>query len=73
MTLNGPQDVVSAVTIRLVDMQHWRLDRMKSLFSALSFEATNLLSCTTLDFEHLHSNGHIKHPLLLKKGILPFL
>lgn len=67
MTLNGPQGTVSAVTVRSVDMLHWGLDRMRSLFSALSFDATNLLSCMTLDVEHLHSTSHIKHPLLSKK------
>ena len=59
--------MVSAATVRSVDMLHWGLDRTKSLFSALSFEATNLLSCMTLDVEHLHSTSHIKHPLLSKK------
>ena len=48
-------------------MLHWGLDIMKSLFSTLSFDATNLLSCMTLDVEHLHSTSHIKHPLLSKK------
>ena len=67
MTLNGPQGTVSAVTVRSVDMLHWGLDRMRSLSSALSFDATNLLSCMTLDVEHLHSTSHIKHPLLSKK------
>ena len=67
MTLNGPQGMVSAATVRSVDMLHWGLDRLKALFSALSFEATNLLSCMTLDVEHLHSTSHIKHPLLSKK------
>ena len=40
---------------------------MTSLFSTLSFDGTNLLSCMTLDVEHLHSTSHIKHPLLSKK------
>ena len=31
------------------------------------FDATNLLSCMTLDVEHLHSISHIKYPLLSKK------
>ena len=38
---------------------------MKSLFSSLSFDATNL-SCMTLDVERLRSTSHIKHPLLSK-------
>lgn len=67
MTLNGPQGTVSTVTVRSVDMLHWGLDRMKSLFYSLSFDATNLLSFMTLDVEHLHSTTHIKHPLLPKK------
>ena len=66
-TLNGPQGTVSAATVRSVDMLYWGLDRMKSLFSTLSFDATNLLSCMTLDVEHLHSTSHIKHLLLSKK------
>ena len=40
---------------------------MKSLFSSLYFDATNLLSCMTLDVEHLRFTSHIKHPLLSKK------
>ena len=40
---------------------------MKSLFSSLYFDATNFLSCMTLDVEQLHSSSHIKHPLLSKK------
>ena len=40
---------------------------MKSLFSSLSFDATNFLSYMTLDVEQLHSSSHIKHPLLSKK------
>ena len=59
--------MVSAATVRSVDMIVWGLERMASLFSTLSFDSTNLLSCMTLDVEHLHSTGHIKHPLLSKK------
>ena len=40
---------------------------MKSLFSWLSFDATNFLCYMTLDVEQLHSSSHIKHPLLSKK------
>ena len=40
---------------------------MKSLFSSLSFDATNFLSYMILDVEQLHSSSHIKHPLLSKK------
>ena len=67
ITLNGPQGMVSAATVRSVDMIVWGLERMTSLFSTLSFDGTNLLSCMTLDVEHLHSTSHIKHPLLSKK------
>ena len=67
MTLNEPQGTGSAVTVSLVDMLLWGLERMKSLLSSLSFDATNLLSCMTLDVEFLHSARHIKHPLLSKK------
>ena len=67
MTLNGPQSMVSAATIRSVDMIVWGLERMTSLFSTLSVDGTNLLSCMTLDVEHLHSTCHIKHPLLSTK------
>ena len=48
-------------------MRYWGLDRIKSLFSLFSFDATNLLNCKTLEVEHLHSTSHIKHPLLSKK------
>ena len=67
MTLNGPQGTVSVVNVRSVDMLYKGLDRMKSLFSSLYFDATNLLSCMTLDVEHLRFTSHIKHPLLSKK------
>ena len=67
IALNGPQGMVSAATVRSVDMLVWGLDRMNSLFSTLSFDRTNLLSCMTLDVEHLHSTSDIKHPLLSKK------
>ena len=66
--MNGPQGTVSAATVRSGDMLHWGLDRMKSLFSTLSFDGTNLLSCMTLDVEHLHSTSHKKHSLLSKKN-----
>ena len=49
ITLNGPQGMVSAATVRSVDMIVWGLERMTSLFSTLSFHGTNLLSCMTLD------------------------
>ena len=45
----------------------WGLERMASPFSTLSFDGTNLLTCMTLDIEHLHSTSHIKHPLLSKQ------
>ena len=62
-----PQGIVSAATARSVDMIVWGLERTTSLFSTLSFDATNLLSCMKLDVEHLHSTSHIKHLLLSKK------
>ena len=67
ITLNGPQGVISATTMKSIDMIFWALERLKSLFSSLSFDDTNLLSCMTVDVEHLHSSSHIKHPLLSKK------
>lgn len=67
ISLNGPQGMVSAATVKSVDLLHWGLKRMESVLSALSFPDTNLLSCMTLDVEHLHSTSHVKHPLLSKK------
>ena len=58
ITLNGPQGMVSAATVRSVGLIVWGLERMASLFSTLSFDGTNLLSCMTLDVEHLHSTRH---------------
>lgn len=66
-TLNGPQGMVSAATMKSIDMLHWGLCRMKTMLSSVSFGSTDLLSCMTLDVEHLHSTSHIKHPLLSKK------
>ena len=62
--LDGSQGMVSGATVMSVDMIVWGLKRMTSLFSTLSFDGTNLLSCMTLGFERLHSTSHIKHPLL---------
>ena len=59
--------MVTAATMKSVDMLHWGLFRMKTLLSSVSFGSTDLLSCMTLDVEHLHSTSHIKHPLLSKK------
>ena len=69
-TLNGPQGMVSAATIKSVDILAWGLQRLDSIMSSLGIVGTNLLSCMTLDVEHLHSTSHIKHPLLSKKRIL---
>ena len=40
---------------------------MTSLFSTLSFDGNNLLSCMTLDVGHLHSTSYREHMLLSKK------
>lgn len=66
-SLNGPQGMVSAVTVKSVDLLDWGVRRLKSLLSSLSFEDTSLLSCMTLDVEHFHSTSHVKHPFLSKK------
>ena len=65
--MDGPQVMVSASTVRSVYMIVWGLERMTSLFSMLSFDGTNLLSCMTLNVKHLHSTSHIKHLLLSKR------
>ena len=59
--------MVSAATVRSVDMIVCGLERMTSLFSTLSFDGNNLLSCITLDVGHLHSTSYIEHMLLSKK------
>ena len=59
--------MVSAATVRSVDMIVCGLERMTLRFSTLSFGGNNLLSCMTLDVGHLHSTSHIKHQLLSKK------
>ena len=65
--LNGPQGMVSAATVKSVDILAWGLQRLDSIMSSLGIVGTNLLSCMTLDVEHLHSTSHIKHPLLSKQ------
>ena len=67
ISLNGPQGMVSAVTVKSVDLLDWGVRRLKSLLSSLSFDDTSLLSCMTLDVEHFHSTSHVKHPFLSKK------
>lgn len=59
--------MVSAATVKSVDLLDWGIRKLKSLISSMSFEDTSLLSCMTLDVEHFYSTSHVKHPFLSKK------
>ena len=65
--LNGPQGMVSAATVKSVNILAWGLQRLDSIMSCLGIVGTKLLSCMMLDVEHLHSTSHIKHSLLSKQ------
>ncbi len=45
--LNGPQGMVSAATIKSVDILAWGLQRLDSIMLSHGIEGTNLLSCMT--------------------------
>lgn len=52
-------DGQSNATIKSVDLLHLGLDKIMSVFSTLSLDATNLLRCMPLDTEHLHSVANL--------------
>ena len=59
-TLNGPEGHVSAKTVQSVSMTEWGLQRLFDNLKTFDYQATNLLSCMTLDVENCHSTVHIK-------------
>ena len=65
--LNGPEGSVSAKTTKSVEMLQWGLSRLQDNLAEYSFGDTNLLSCMTLDIEHLHSTSHVKKILMSKQ------
>ena len=58
--INGPQGHVSAKTVASVALVEWGLQRLYSNLELFNYDATNLLSCMTLDVENCHSTMHIK-------------
>ena len=60
VTLNGPQEHVSAKTVASVEMIEWGLQSLLINISEFDYKATNLLSCVTLDVENCYSTVHIK-------------
>ena len=60
-SLNGPEGCVAAVTVKSVDLLHWGIKQLSHNLDKF-FGKSNLLSCLTLDVEHLHAASHRKHP-----------
>ena len=50
--LNGPQGHVSAKTVASVELIQWGLQRLFDNLTEFDYQATNLLSCMTLDVEN---------------------
>ena len=67
MTLNGPQGTVFCRNCEVGRYATLGIGQNEVTVSALSFGAANLLSCMTLDVEHLQSTSHIKNPPPSKK------
>ena len=59
-TLNEPEGHVSAKTVQSVSMTEWGLQRLFDNLKTFDYQATNLLSCMTLNVENCHSTVHIK-------------
>lgn len=58
LTLSCTNVMVNQIaTIKSVDLLHLGLDKIMSVLSMLSFDATNLLR--SMDTEHLHSMGNL--------------
>ena len=55
-----PSGKCAAKTIGSVKLLKWGLERVKKSLNELGYDATNLLSCMTLDVENLHSVVHHK-------------
>ncbi len=66
-TLNGPEGCVAAVTVKSVDLLHWGMRQLSRNVGKFCYENADLLSCLTLDVEHLHATSHRKHPLMSKQ------
>ena len=60
-SLNGPEGSIFAKTMKSILLLQWGLSRMKSNLDEFGFDSSNLLSCMTLDIEHLHSTVNFKH------------
>ena len=59
-TLNGPEGHLPAKTVQSVSMTEWGLQRLFDNLKTFDYQATNWLSCMTLDVEDCHSTVHIK-------------
>ena len=60
-SLNGPEGNISAKTMKSICLLLWGLSKLKSNLDEFGFDSINLLSCMTLDIEHLHSTVNFKH------------
>ena len=59
-TINGPQGYVSARTVVSVGLMEWGLQRLFTNPRHFNYNATNILSCMTLDIGNCHSTVHSK-------------
>eukprot|EP00794_Sanderia_malayensis_P008526 gene8526-9440_t len=66
-SLNGPEGCVAAVTVKSVDLLHWGIQQLLRNLQNFHYNKAVLLSCLTLDVEHLHATCHRKHPLMSKQ------
>ncbi len=60
-SLNGPEGSVSSKTLVSIGILDWGLRQMRDNVTQFGYNSVNLLSCMTLDIEHLHSTVNFKH------------
>ena len=59
--LNGPEGSISAKTLDSIKILDWGLNQLERNMQIFEYTDVNLLSCMTLDIEHLHSTFNRKH------------
>ena len=62
--LMGPHGSVASKTIKSVGLIQWAVDRLMRITSEYNYNEASLLSCMTLDVEHLHATTHFKNPVM---------
>ena len=59
-TLNGPQGNVASKTVESIQTLKCGLEKLQQVLELYEYDAHNLLSCTTLEVENIHSVVHHK-------------